>query len=250
MDEMKKKINGTGEVISGEGEAIPGVKEAIPGTEDVVLRCDEQGLCLVSGDQVLRGDFVRMIPRLKHNNLSGELLVRAAKIKGAEGILTAVDGTAGLGEDSLLLAAAGFHVTMFEKNPVIFQLLADALERAVSVPELTEAVGRMKLVHGDSVEGMKGLDTPPDVILLDPMFPARQKNALVKKKLQIIQKLEQPCFNEVELMRAAVEAGPKKLIVKRPPKGPYLAGIRPDFSMEGKAVRFDCIVSPLGKVHL
>lgn len=243
MDEKKKKIIGT-------EDAIAGAEEVIPGAEDVVLRRDEQGLCLVSGSQVLRGDFVRMIPRLKHNNLSGELLVRAAKIKGAEGFLTAVDGTAGLGEDSLLLAAAGFHVTMFEKNPVICQLLADALERAASVPELAEVVGRMKLVQGDSVEGMKTLASPPDVILLDPMFPARQKNALVKKKLQIIQKLEQPCLNEEGLMRAAVEAGPKKLIVKRPPKGPYLAGVRPDFSMEGKAVRFDCIVSPLGKVHL
>ena len=89
----------------------------------------------------------------------------------------------------------------------------------------------------------------PDVILLDPMFPERQKSALVKKKLQIIQKLEIPCADEAELFLAAVNAKPKKLVIKRPPKGPYLADVKPDYSISGKAVRFDCIVSPYEKRH-
>ena len=99
------------------------------------------------------------------------------------------------------------------------------------------------------MEGMKNLDFQPDVILLDPMFPERQKSALVKKKLQMIQKLEIPCMDEVELMKTAIEANPKKLIVKRPPKGPHLAGLKPDYSNEGKAVRFDCFVNPFDRLH-
>ena len=85
---------------------------------------------MISDGQVLKGDFTRMLPRLKAGKLSGELLVRAAKIKGKEGLLTAVDATAGLGEDSLLLAAAGFQVILCERNPVVYELLRDAVRRA------------------------------------------------------------------------------------------------------------------------
>ena len=217
--------------------------------DELTLVRDEEGLALVGEGQMLRGDFTRMLPRIEAGRLNSELLVKAAKIKKAEGELTAVDATAGLGEDSLLLAAAGFNVTLYERNPVVYELLKDALERAAQIPELAPVVARMTAVHADSVAGMASLETPPDVILLDPMFPARQKSALVKKKLQMIQKLEQPCDDEITLLLTAMEAKPKKLIVKRPPKGDYLAGLKPDHSIEGKAVRFDCFASPYDRLE-
>lgn len=217
--------------------------------ESPVLTRTEKGLALVSGDQVLMGDFTRMLPRLKPGRLSGELLVKAAKIKNPEGELTAVDATAGLGEDSILLAAAGFRVRLYERNPVVYELLRDALERAARYPELAEIVGRMEAFHADSVKAMGELEQPPSVILLDPMFPARQKSALVKKKLQMIQKLEQPCDDEARMLLTAMAAKPQKLIVKRPPKGPWLADVKPDHSIEGKAVRFDCFVSPYDRLE-
>jgi len=218
-------------------------------TDEMKLVRDENGLSLVADGQVLRGDFTKMIPRIKQGAISKELLARAAKIKDAEKPLTAIDATAGLGEDSLILAAAGFHVQMFERNLVIHELLEDAIKRAAEVPELAEIVSRMELHHGDSIEAMKALEVSPDVILLDPMFPERQKSALVKKKLQMIQKLEIPCSDEEEMILTAMAAGPKKLIVKRPPKGPYLAGLKPDFSIEGKAVRFDGFASPFERLE-
>ena len=218
-------------------------------SNEFTLQQTENGLALVSDGQELRGDFTRMLPRLKSSNLSKELLVKAAKIKDPAGPLTAIDGTAGLGDDSILLAAAGFHVKMYERNPIIYELLRDTINRALEIPELAPIVERMELFHGDSIEAMKQLETPPDVILLDPMFPERQKSALVKKKLQMIQKLESPCLDEVELIKTAMNARPKKLIIKRPPKGPYLAGIKPDYSNEGKAVRFDCFVSPYDRIQ-
>ena len=227
------------------GADLPANAEA---DHDLILKLDAEGLALISEGQVLRGDFTRILPRLRPSNLSKELLVRAAKIKNPNAPLMAIDATAGLGEDSFLLAAAGFHVTLYERNPIIFLLLNDALRRASDHPELAELVARMQLFHADSIHGMKQLEAPPDVILLDPMFPARQKSALVKKKLQIIQKLEFPCSDENELLLTAMNAKPKKLIIKRPPKGPYLAGMKPDYSITGKAVRFDCIVSPYDKL--
>jgi len=213
------------------------------------LRLDSGGLALVSGGQELRGDFAKLLSRVQNGAWQRELLARAAKLKNVDGPLTAVDATAGLGEDSLVLAAAGYSVRMYERNDVIYELLRDAVERAKQTPELTEIAARMEVFHGDSAAAMAAMTAPPDIILLDPMFPARQKSALVKKKLQMIQKLEFPCVDEGEMFLSAVGAGPKKLIIKRPPKGPYLAGIRPDHSIEGKAVRFDCIVNPLDRLE-
>ena len=211
--------------------------------EGVALQRDCDGLALVGSGMVLRGDLTRMLPRLRPDRLGRELLVRAARMRGVEAP-TAVDATAGLGEDSLLLAAAGFRVTMFEKDPVIAALLRDSLERAAAVPELAGVVARMELVEGDSVEGLRSLRFSPDVVFLDPMFPGRTKSAAVKKKFQLLHRLERPCENEAELLEAALAAGPHKVVIKRPPKGPWLAGVKPSHSIAGKAVRYDVIVPP------
>lgn len=210
---------------------------------ELELRHGDEGLELVGDGMVLRADFVRMLPRLRPDRLARELLVRAARVRGAESP-TVVDATAGLGEDSLLLAAAGFTVTMFERDSAIAALLRDALERAADEPQLAGIVERMTLVEGDSVAGLRELSVPPDVVFLDPMFPERTKSAAVKKKFQLLHHLERPCEDEEGLLAAALSARPRKVVVKRPPKGPWLAGVKPSHSLAGKAVRYDVIVPP------
>ena len=197
------------------------------------------GLSLTDGSLSLTVDFSRERKRLSVGNLQREMLVKACRVKGREHPL-AVDATAGLGEDSILLAAAGFSVRLYEYDPVIAALLRDGLERAARAPELAETVARMELYEEDSVAALPCLPQPPDVVLLDPMFPQRQKTALVKKKFQLLQQLERPCENGAELLAAAMAAGPRKIVVKRPIKGEYLAGKKPDHSLEGKAIRYDC----------
>ena len=98
-------------------------------------------------------------------------------MKNAGSTPTAIDATAGLGEDALLLAAAGFSVQLYEYDPVIAALLRDALRRAAELPELAEIVG----LKDDSLTALPKLTAPPDVILFDPMFLERQKSALIKK---------------------------------------------------------------------
>jgi 16S rRNA (guanine1516-N2)-methyltransferase len=203
----------------------------------------ESGLSLVWRDQVVRADFSSMLPRLRQGPLHKELLVRAAKLKGVPHPV-AVDATAGLGEDSLLLAAAGFEVTLFERDSLIAALLRDAVLRARDNPTLAAAANRMHVIEGDSIAGLRNLEASPDVVFLDPMFPARTKSAAVKKKLQVIQLLEEPCDDEAQLMEAALAARPRKVIIKRPIKGPHLAGIKPSYSLTGKAVRYDVLVPP------
>ena len=76
-----------------------------------------------------------------------------------------------------------------------------------------------------------------------------EKLRLTDKDGTEIQKLEMPCDDEKTLVRAAMMTRPKKLIIKRPPKGPWLAGLKPDYAQEGKAVRFDCFVQPFDRIH-
>ena len=208
----------------------------------LALEDNGEGLCLTDGELSIMADFREMLPRLKQSNLQREMLVKAARIKGQEMPQTLVDATAGFGEDSLILAAAGFQVRLYEFDEIIAALLQDCMDRASRIPELEEAICRMALVCGDSVEGMKQLDFKPDIVLLDPMFPTRQKSALIKKKFQLIQRLESPCSTEEDLLDAAILANPKRIVIKRPLKGPHLAGRKPSYSLEGKAIRYDCFV--------
>lgn len=213
------------------------------------LQRDERGLALVGDGMELRGDFSQLLPRIRKDRLAGELLVRAAKVRGCAEPW-AIDATAGLGEDSFLLAAAGFRVSMYESDPTIAALVRDALARAQADPKLADIARRMELFEEDSIEAMAHLGDTPDVIYLDPMFPERRKSAAVKKKFQLIHHLEAPCQNEGALLAAAISAGPRKVVVKRPAKGPHLAGVKPSHSLAGKAVRYDVIIPASIKVPL
>lgn len=213
------------------------------------LKVSRDGLSLMRDGMELRPDFAEMLPRIKQGALQREMLVKAARVKGVEAP-RAVDATAGLGEDSLLLAAAGFTVTLCEADPVIAALLEDALARASAHEVLGPIVERMHLVAGDSriTLARAGASTgaQPDVVYLDPMFPGRTKSAAVKKKFQLIHGLERPTepLDEESLLQAALAAHPRKVVIKRPVKGPYLAGVKPSHAIAGKAVRYDCIVPP------
>lgn len=211
-----------------------------------------EGLTLTDGTMELRADFARMLPRLKQGRLQQELLVKAARAKGVEHPW-AIDATAGFGEDSLLLAAAGFAVDLYEQDCVIAALLQDALDRAADDPALADAVARMRLHAGeDSIAGLhqtaasieQGELAAPDVVYLDPMFPERTKSAAVKKKFQLLHHLEQPCADEEMLVEAALAVHPRKVVIKRPVKGPLLAGMKPSYQLAGKAVRYDVLVPP------
>ena len=242
--------------ISLAPERVTGIEAARLALPDGLELCEtEDGLTLAGDGMTLRADFVDMLPRLKQGRLQQELLVRAAKVKGVESPI-AIDATAGFGQDSLLLAAAGFRVRLFERNPIIAAMLRDALRRAADTPELAGIVERMEFVEGNSVAALEKLASEelppsgdgeqcrPDVIYLDPMFPARTKSAAVKKKFQLLHHLEQPCEDPDAMLRAAQSAHPRKIVIKRPPKGPYLADVKPSYSLAGKAVRYDVVVPP------
>ena len=199
---------------------------------------DSKGVSLSGFGLSYQGDFENMLHRVTNGRLQHEMLAKAVKTDQEN--LKAIDAPAGMGEDSLLLAACGYQVTLYEQNPVIAILLKDALRRAKKNTVLKNIVSRMQLVEGDSIEHLNKRLDPVDVIYLDAMFPGRQKSGLINKKLQLIQKLEPPCSEETALFDAAMAAQPSKIIVKRPLKSPYLDERVPSYSLKGKAIRYDC----------
>ena len=67
-----------------------------PAAGQLCLQLKTDGLYLERDGLSLRGDFTAMLPRLRPNALNGEMLVKAARLKGFEGTPMAVDATAGL----------------------------------------------------------------------------------------------------------------------------------------------------------
>ena len=234
-------------VALGKRLGLETVSSMPEGREDEIhLFYGEEGLSLRQGELSLRGDFTEMLPRLGKKKVENEMSVKAAKLSKGDHPLI-FDATAGLGEDSFIFAAAGFHVVMYEYDPIIFALLEDSVSRALCDRELKYPVSRMEINQGDSISALKAIaegdgEDRPDVIFLDPMFPARTKSADVGKKFQLLQQLESPCSDGEDLLYAAIRANPKKIVIKRPAKGEFLGGIKPDFSFEGKAVRYDCLI--------
>lgn len=216
------------------------------------LCLEEQRLTFrLAGNAELPGalwvDFDSEDSRRRSRQPGGELLVRAAKIRQlAQPLL--IDATAGLGRDGFLLASHGFRVQMIEANPFVAALLADGLERARKLPHLQAAVSRIQLRVGDAVHLLAQLDAQPAVVYLDPMFPERAKTAKVKQNLRLLQLLEGNTSAPEPLLQAALATGARKVVVKRPLKGPFLADLAPSHTRKGKAVRFDVYVGATKKI--
>jgi 16S rRNA (guanine1516-N2)-methyltransferase len=146
-----------------------------------------------------------------------------------------VDATAGLGADAYVIAWLGAETVALERDPVAFALLADALERAPSGP----ARDRLRLAHADSAERLPSL--APDAIYLDPMFPDDLgKTALPKKGMQMFRALiGHDVENDAALLALALACAKERVVVKRYPRAPPLAGPSPSASYASKTVRFD-----------
>jgi 16S rRNA (guanine1516-N2)-methyltransferase len=153
-----------------------------------------------------------------------------------------VDSTAGLGRDAFLLASLGARVTLIERSEQMHALLAEGIERAKAEGgRYAETVARMTLIHGDSRELLAGL--APQVVLIDPMHPPRDKTALVKKEMRLIRDIVGADPDAVELMQTALEAAQNRVVLKWPLRAQPMAGIRkPSHQIIGKSTRYDVFV--------
>ncbi len=175
----------------------------------------------------------------------GQLIARAVGVK--KGVLpSVVDATAGLGRDAFVLANLGCRVQMVERSPVVGYLLDDALARARLDGEAAEVAGRLSLQIGDARRLLPGLaaDGRPDVVYLDPMFPPRDKSALVKKEMRLFKALLGTDPDAPALLQAALQTAARRVVVKRPRRAPAVEGPPPGLVFEGKRTRFDVYLCP------
>ena len=148
-------------------------------------------------------------------------LVKSVKVNGkAMNEIHVLDATGGLGVDTFMLASAGFRVTVLEKNPLVFTLLSDAVQRAKQVNGLNTIMNRISLHHADAVEWFAknaGSSDAPDVVYLDPMYPIEAKmKAAPKKGMAIARALIGKTDRADELVRAALDFAKEKVVLKRP----------------------------------
>jgi len=164
---------------------------------------------------------------------------------------TIIDATAGLGGDAFVMATLGCRVTMLERNTIVQQLLSDGLARADSSDnsDVQAIATRMRLVQQHSIAYLEMLevDEYPQLIYLDPMFPQRDKSALVKKEMRFFHDIVGKDEDSAELLEVALTRAIERIIVKRPVKAETLNSRKPDFDIRGKTVRYDIY---LGCRHL
>lgn len=221
--------------------------QLIAQTQDWHLAWHQQQLVLRHAQLAKQGDILvdfasgAATYRRKFGGGKSEAIAKAVGLTKKAG-LTVIDATAGLGRDALVLASLGATVTLVERHPLVAALLWDGLRRAKQHPELQDWLPqRMTLVFSQAIAALQNL-APPDVVYLDPMFPAREKSAAVKKEMRAFHDVVGADPDADALWQAAMALASKRVVVKRPGYAEFLALQKPSMSIEGKNNRFDVYV--------
>ncbi|OOF65174.1 class I SAM-dependent methyltransferase [Rodentibacter sp. Ppn85] len=219
-----------------------------------IIHDDQSPLALVQTDERLElrkldepklgavyVDFVgsTMTHRRKFGGGRGEAVAKAVGIKGNE-FPTVIDATAGLGRDAFVLAAIGCQVRLVERHPVVYLLLQDGLKRAYQDQEIGEMLRQnLRLLNVRHINELNPETDFADVVYLDPMYPHKQKSALVKKEMRVFQHLVGADLDADELLAPALQLARKRVVVKRPDYAEFLTKKQPHFCRETKNHRFD-----------
>lgn len=196
----------------------------------------------------IRVDFVdgAVAHRRLFGGGSGQMIAKAVGIQSGVRPLV-LDATAGLGRDAFVLASLGCTVSLIERQPLIAALLEDGLARAERDPDVALITARMQLLVGNAISLMNDWQGErPQVIYLDPMFPHRDKSALVKKEMRVFRPLVGDDMDAPALLAAALQLASHRVVVKRPRKAPVVEGAKPGYALEGKSSRYD--IYPLKKL--
>ncbi|MGR9043905.1 MAG: class I SAM-dependent methyltransferase [Gammaproteobacteria bacterium] len=153
---------------------------------------------------------------------------------------TVIDATTGWGQDSLHIFRMGYQLVCIERSPVMFELLQDAFKRLAEQEWVRSLkIAPPDLLAGNAIEILAELNTPPDCIYIDPMFPPkRKKSALSKKSMVVLRDLLGDDEDKEDLFAAAMKAAGRRVVVKSPDYAEPLGG-RPSESFRGKLLRYD-----------
>mmetsp|Transcript_41093 Transcript_41093/g.41978 ORF Transcript_41093/g.41978 Transcript_41093/m.41978 type:complete len:326 (+) Transcript_41093:67-1044(+) len=217
-------------------------------------------------------DFLDIKARKRYQSASSELLCRAMGKKelnpthnliGVSNSVTSLstnqnhsnliwDLTAGLGRDAMLLVSSGWTVHMFERNPILYELLSDAVIRfKTATPERADSIHLSytnelsKSLLAD-ISSLTSSLNPPYGVYIDPMYSPKfvGKKSKVKKDTQVLhhilgvdEGLDEE--NNISLFNVAKAVARNRVVIKRPLSSPPLAGAVPHHSLKGSSQRFD-----------
>ncbi len=168
------------------------------------------------------------LQRISRRTLLGRAVGRKAQ--------TVIDATAGLGGDAFLLSRMGYSVLAIERQPVIAALLENGILR------MLERSDRIKLdfCFADSRMTLFDLNESPDVIYLDPMYPAGRKSSVaVARPIRILRELAGEDSDADSLLNASLKFASKRVVIKRPHFAEPLRRDQLSDSVMGKLVRYD-----------
>lgn len=191
-------------------------------------------------------DFIggRVGHRLKFGEGKNQPIAKAVGIKG-QTRPHVMDCTAGMGRDAFVLASLGCEVTMIERSPIIHALLEDGLRRALDDEATHPIAQRMNLVHAHATNALNNtasIEQTNTVIYLDPMYPHKQKSALVKKEMRVFRALVGDDMDAGELLNTATHSDVARVVVKRPKNAPTLTDKKPTMAISSKNTRYDVYV--------
>ncbi|MDH5611742.1 MAG: class I SAM-dependent methyltransferase [Gammaproteobacteria bacterium] len=179
----------------------------------------------------------------------GQAIAKAIGLKQGK-TPSVLDVTAGLARDAYVLATLGCQMTLVEKSPILSTLIKDGINRGLENEQSAKILSQNFDLHSqDAINYLKNIEKIqyPEVIYLDPMFPERKKSALVKKDMQILQRLLGKNENSEVLVESALKCAKERVVVKRPAHAPYLTETKPSISIHSKKTRYDIYLTASSK---
>ena len=171
----------------------------------------------------------------------GQAIAKAIGLKQGK-TPSVLDVTAGLARDAYILATLGCRMTLVEKSPILSTLIQDGINRGLDSEQSAQTLSEdFELHNQNAINFMKNKEKHllPDIIYIDPMYPERKKSALVKKDMQILQRLLGKEEKDGELLEAALNCARERVVVKRPVHAPCLTEAKPATSIHSKKTRYD-----------
>lgn len=187
-------------------------------------------------------DFINDRVNYNRSGLKGknELIAKAMGL--SKGYREILDLTAGMAVDSVFLFKLGCRVTAIERSEPVYQMLAEAFEKARDY--FSQFRGELKFAHADANQYLDQFENHqgPEVIYYDPMYPMKTKSALPKKSMQVFRQVVGDDNDCEQVLAKAILKAKYRVVVKRPLKAePILPGVIHSF--EGKIVRYDMYIT-------
>lgn len=219
---------------AGDAEASLDCRFRVVVGEDISVYCG-QG----RNERRIAVDFSASALQQRVQTGGKDLLIRACGLhKEQHKVRRVMDATAGFGADAWVLAAAGVEVIAVEQDPLVLALLQSALDRACA--QGLAPAQRLALIGGDAKA--LTLQTPIDIVYIDPMFSAGRRKAASSKSMSFLHDWLQDTFSpqaQQALFERACDMASARVVVKRSAKAEPLSSYPPTFQIKGKTHRFD-----------